>query len=573
MAVRKAKRRGPQAAAPAQAAPAGFWETRLHPFLERHSRVLALFLVAIASIRIVATYAPLSLTFDEPGHFACGLEYLSKHVYRYESQHPPLARAATALGPYLAGARLIGGPQRDYEGVNVIKATGRVDRTVFLMRIGILPFFWLACVVVYSWSRRVASAGIAVLALAFFTLTPPVLAHAGLATTDMAVTACLLAAFHALLMWAESPSWRTGALLGLTSALAALSKFTALGYLPAAAVLALVFWVAAAGPAARKVLELARGRWPTFAFAVLTGALAVWAAYWFSFGEVPGWHVSLPAPEFFDGARIAASHSEGGHGAYLLGETSLKGWWYFFPVALAVKTPLALLLLAVPGAWVIWKNRSRPGHLTVAAFSLGILLPAMASHVNIGVRHVLPIYGGLSILAALGFARVASWAVTPKAALAFAAVPLLWAAISGALSHPDYLAYFNELSGKEPEKILVDSDLDWGQETKRLARRLRELGASHVALKLNEQMIHEALYNLGSVSALDASAPSAGWNVLSPTAWKHADTGPILTGTDAGSLMEALNRPKPWYERVSPTERVGALLLYYVPAGSPLLKP
>src|SRR5205823_4601676 len=98
----------------------GFWELRVHPFVERYALVLAICLVGVASLRIVATYSALSPTFDEPGHFACGLEYLSKHVYQYESQHPPLARAAMALLPYLDGAHLTGGPNRDEEGRKII---------------------------------------------------------------------------------------------------------------------------------------------------------------------------------------------------------------------------------------------------------------------------------------------------------------------------------------------------------------------------------------------------------------------------------------------------------------------
>ena len=58
------------------------------------SALVALLFIAIASLRIAATYQIFSFTIDEPGHFACGLEYLSKHVYRYETQHPPLARAS-----------------------------------------------------------------------------------------------------------------------------------------------------------------------------------------------------------------------------------------------------------------------------------------------------------------------------------------------------------------------------------------------------------------------------------------------------------------------------------------------
>ena len=94
----------------------GLYERRLAPFLGKYSVVLALCLVAIASLRIAATYSVLSLTADEPAHFACGLEFLQKHVYRYESQHPPLARMMTAAGPYMKGARLRGDLPRTRKG-------------------------------------------------------------------------------------------------------------------------------------------------------------------------------------------------------------------------------------------------------------------------------------------------------------------------------------------------------------------------------------------------------------------------------------------------------------------------
>jgi len=570
MAVRKAKGRGAQAAAPAKPQPAGHWETAVQPFLERYWHVLSVCLVLIASIRIVSTFSALSLTWDEPGHFACGLQYLSEHIYRYESQHPPLARAATAIGPYLAGVRPIGGPEQNLEGVNIIKATGQVDRMAFLMRIGILPFFWIACLVVYLWTRRYTSAGVAVIATGLFTLTPPVLAHAGLATTDMALTGCLLAAFLSLLVWAEAPTWRSGAVLGVTAALAGLSKFTAIGYLPAAAVLSLVFWLGVKRPPMHRLSELARERLATFGFAVAVGFLTVWAAYWFSFGIVPKWGVKLPAPEFFDGILAASSHNSGGHAAYNLGEVSFKGWWYFFPVALAVKTPLALLLLCIPGIWAVWRKRSQPGYLTVAAFFLGILLPAMTSHVNIGVRHVLPIYAALAIFAALGCERLISFAGTPALALVFCGAPIVWIVLSGARAHPDYLSYFNELAGDDPGKILVDSDLDWGQDYKRLEQRLREVHADHVAVKFNETIIYTNLYHLPAARQVDDTRPLEGWNVIGPTVSKHMVAQSAMRGIDAKSVEEAM-RP-PWFERLAPTEKVGALRLFYVPAGSPLLK-
>ena len=99
--------------------PGRFWDVRLRPAVDKYAFLLACCLIAIGSLRIAATHGELSLTVDEPGHFACGLEYLAKHVYRYESQHPPLGRVLAALGPYLDGARPRGGPDRDPEGVDV----------------------------------------------------------------------------------------------------------------------------------------------------------------------------------------------------------------------------------------------------------------------------------------------------------------------------------------------------------------------------------------------------------------------------------------------------------------------
>jgi len=517
---------------------------------KRVAPILALGLVVIATVRIAATYRVFSFTIDEPGHFACGLEYLSKHVYRYETQHPPLARAAIALLPYLAGVKPLGEENRNVEGRDVILQSPRPNRTLALMRLGILPFFWLACVVVYVWCRHYFTGRVAVCVVALFTLLPPVLAHAGLACTDMALAACLGAAFLALILWAESPTWKRGALLGVAAALAALSKFTALLYLPAAAILALVLYLATERPAPGRLAALARERARTFAFAVLVGAFVIWAGYWFSFAKVP-------APEFFDGLLSAQAHNREGHPGYLLGQYSLNGWWYYFPVALAVKTPIAFLILLALGSYIcIGKFRLTAWRLPLA-FSLGILLPAMTSRVDIGVRLILPVYIGFSIVAAVGLDRLLTCGILSETV---AVALLLWVALSGAVCHPDYLSYFNEFAGRDPSRILVDSDLDWGQDTKRLGRRFRQLGVQEASILLIEPLslplpTEEAVrrfYELPRIQPIDAYAPRAGWNVLSPTVVKTLGL-----------------KFKPWWDGLPPTEKVGALWLYSVPTQAP----
>jgi hypothetical protein len=519
--------------------------------LERHPLPLALCFVAIAVVRIVSTYTVFADVGDEPAHLACGLEYLAKHVYRYESQHPPLARAMAALGPYLDGARPVGEPSFELEGDAILCHSGHPARTLFLARLGVLPFFLLACLVVYVWARHHFGNSTAVLATGLFTLIPPVLAHAGLATTDMALTACLGAAFFSLVLWAEKPTLPRTLLLGAAAALAALSKFTALGFLPAGVALAFVAYLAVERPGLHKLAAGARERAASFGLAAIAGALLIWAGYWFSFGP-------LPAPEFFDGIRSAMHHNATGHTAYLLGQVSKTGWWYFFPVALAVKTPIAFLLLSAWGAYLCWKKRREVAYLLPLAFSLGILLPAMTSRVNIGVRHVLPIYIGLSIMAG----RAGAFACQPhRKPLAIILVfLLLWLAITGAIHHPDYLSYFNELVGSQPEKVLVDSDLDWRQDTKRLAQRLKELGATEVSFGqfIWKAQCLDVFPGLPHPRVIDPLVPVEGWTAVSPTLAKTTQYG----------LDYRFPNLQPWFEYIQPEERVGSLLLYYVPPGT-----
>src|SRR5215471_2861402 len=158
------------------------------PFLEKHALLLVIVIIALGTLRIVATYSDTGLTWDEPGHMACGLQYLADHVYLYEAQHPPLARVASAFGPFLSGARPLHTKNQDQEGVNVMYRSGHPGTMLTEMRLGILPFFVLAAAMVFLWACRHFGGAAAVFSTALFTLAPPVLAHGGLATTDMPLT-------------------------------------------------------------------------------------------------------------------------------------------------------------------------------------------------------------------------------------------------------------------------------------------------------------------------------------------------------------------------------------------------
>jgi hypothetical protein len=533
-------------------------------FLERHATFLVAALILFASIRIVATYTVFNHTSDEPAHIACGMEWLDQHVYTWETQHPPLARVAAALGPYLLGIRSQGTPRRgdlsmSLEGTAILYRGHHYDRTLAAARLGELPFFWAACLVVYGWGRRYFGPAVGIAALFLFSFVPTVLAHAGLATTDMALTAFLGAAFLGALIWIEHPTAPRAIVFGASTGLAVLSKFSSLVFLPAGMAAALAWYLATERPRPRWLAGEAWRRLPTFALAVAAGALAIWAGYRFSFGKVDFAALRLPAPELYSGIQEVIRHNREGHPAYLLGQRSQTGFWYFFPVALAVKTPLAFLALAGTGAVLAFRNASRRLGIPLA-FALAILAASMFSHIDIGLRHILPVYIGLAVVAGCAAVELSRRAATQKWPRAVLGILCLWLAASSLASHPDYIPYFNELAGGHPENILVDSDLDWGQDMKRLSARLREVGAPRVTFVRATMLVAdlEEEHGFPPVYASTIEAPVAGWNATTWTAMKERRFG-------------YNDRPLPvvpWPERYPPTEMVGktVLLWYFAPA-------
>jgi len=533
----------------------------LVPFLERHSRVLAVALILIATVRIFATYSVFSYTSDEPAHIASGVEWLANGKYTWEPQHPPLARVAAALGPYLIGARPHNTPRDSKnaigrEGVAILFGGNAYDLTIALARLGILPFFWIACLVVYWWGLRYFGAAVAVTALFFFSSLPAVLAHAGLATTDMAVTAFVGAAFLAAAIWAEQPTLWNGALFGICTGLAVLTKFSALAYLPAAIAVSLICLYFTGRFRSGQIAQGVRERLPSLGLAIFTGCLAIWAMYRFSFGpSVFGF--SLPAPELYAGIEQVMRHNSEGHPSYLLGHYMQNGVWYYFPLVLAIKTPIGFLLLLGLGVALAFRDKGalRNAWLPLA-FSVGILAVGLCSHINIGIRHVLPIYIGLALLAGVAARHLLEMAKTRTWASALLAISILWFAGSSLLSHPDYLPYFNELAGSHPENIVVDSDLDWGQDMKRLGARLQQTGAKQLSMLVFLRDLPQGAFGLPPIPAtVDALKPMPGWNAVSLSMWKETRLG----------LLYAHPEYTPWPEIVpAPGERIGkGILLWY----------
>ena len=523
----------------------------------RRSQWLCVALIALACVRIASTYTVFTATVDEPTHIASGLEWLQYGVYPVGHEHPPLSRIMAGLGPYLLGIRLRETVVGDRERLRILYSEGQYDRNLAAARCGNLVFFVIAAVVVYLWARWYFGAAVAVGAVFLFTFTPSVLAHGAVATTDMALTAFLGAAFYSLLRWMETPTWRWTVALGVTAGLATLSKFSFPVFFPAGAGIALVWYLIEVRPGFSRMWSVVRKGAVPLLVAVAIACLTIWAGYRFSYGKVVFADLRLPAPELFGEIHQLITHNAKGHPAYLLGQWSMSGFWYYYPVVLAVKTPLALLLLLVWSLAAFYGKRSerKAAWLAPSAFLVGILLVGVFSRINIGVRHILPVYMAFSVLAAAGLMGLLETATGWRR---FAAGALaIWLAASSALSHPDYLPYFNELAGSEPEKILADSDLDWGQDMKRLATRLRELGVEEFAVYPFARVDPREL-GFPRAVLCRPDDPYTGWNAVSITAWKVLRLG----------LQDKRMDEQIWPDRpdVKPRERVGkSILLYYFP--------
>jgi hypothetical protein len=268
----------------------------------------------------------------------------------------------------------------------------------------------------------------------------------------------------------------------------------------------------------------------------------------------------LPAFEFFDGIGYVEYHSTRGHESWLLGEYRTNGWWYFFPVVLAVKTPIAFVLLCFVGFF--WLARQSVAKIRwqewvpVLCASV-ILLVCLPSRIDLGVRHILPIYPLLAMIAGLGLARLFQVRVARRTAAAWGVALALWLVVSSVWSHPDYLAYFNELAGGKPEWILAESDLDWGQDLQRLSDKLKQLGVKEVSLAYFGTA-DPTRYGLPTIKPRSAYQRTSGWVAVS-----------VHTMTISAAAIEKARHtnesPLSWLDWEDPATRVGKSIdLYYV---------
>ena len=458
-------------------------------------RAAVILLLLLGAIRIAATYTVFSETADEPMHLSAGLQILTQHRYALQYQNPPLPRVLIALPPWLAGARYDGNGYVVTEIVAKFHALGDYERMLFLARVGTLVFFLIGALATWAWARREADETTALVALLFFTTQPAILGHSGLATLDAAGAAGMAVALLAFSRWLERPNSARAAVLGVAWGFAISCKLLCIAYVPIAC--AAIYLV--------RLLRdpETRSRWRSIVTVLLVppiAAVVVWAGYGFSTapaaqladvhrafpGTIAGRLLAsfdpgtpIPAPALIRGVAEMIEVNRFGFISYAMDQWSYQGWWWYFPLALGLKTTLATLLLLVAGLFLGRRNRAFVEAMAAAGAILGL---SMTTHVDIGIRYILPIYVPLSLAAAI--AVMAMIRHRHKLARGVVIVLLSWHLIASFAAHPDYLAYFNELALPDPSRYLVDSNLDWGQDILRLRDEVRRLKIEKLGVAL-----------------------------------------------------------------------------------------
>ncbi|MBC7982659.1 MAG: phospholipid carrier-dependent glycosyltransferase, partial [Candidatus Obscuribacterales bacterium] len=297
-------------------------------------------------------------TWDEPEHLAAGLAFVDTGEYPYDTQHPPIARIAMAIGPYLAGARAYGtpGPSGEHEGREILYNDGRYDQYLTLARVGMLPFLVLLLVATGLWARRVYGSAAALTSIALVMTTPTLIGHAAVAALDVPMAATTMLALYLLLRWFDAPSMMRAVCFGLAAGMAAATKLSAIPFLGGVAAVWAAAWLvniraAPLSSPARPLIYLLH--------ALTAAAVAIVIlifSYGFSSAPLAGIPVPIGIPRIIEALTALDMHNSAGHLSFFMGELRRSGWWNFYLVALSLKTPLPLLLLGIAGlCWLSFR--------------------------------------------------------------------------------------------------------------------------------------------------------------------------------------------------------------------------
>jgi hypothetical protein len=476
------------------------------PAVEHHNRPADkhrpkyLWLAAAALLVIQATLAVTmvhreSLTFDEDDHMFAGYMMWKAGDYGLNPEHPPLVKLLATV-PILWDQLWIPPPLphaffkaeaylngRDWLARN----DGDRQHLVFKMRASAELLALGLCLLVFLAAREWFGDAAGLIALTLVVFDPNVLAHSALVTTDIGVSCFFVAAIWTFYRFATRPTLIRLLIAGVATGLLLATKHS--GILVGPMFVFLIAWEVLTAPGAerkRTALRLASG---LFAIVVL-GVFVLWCFYGFRYSARPAgmefstsvakYAATLPHFEYASVVTVSRLHllpesylvglvdvklAAAFYPTFLLGKVYAHGQWDYFPIVILIKTTLGLLLLIVLAAFAMVTGKLTKRHKLFYTLAPPViyLAVAMMSGMNIGVRHLLPMYAFAIIFAAAGTVTLPGmdrrWAVVCTVLIAAHIV-------SSLLVFPNEIAYANEAWGgpQNVHNLLSDANVDWGQQ-------------------------------------------------------------------------------------------------------------
>jgi hypothetical protein len=467
-----------------------------------------------------------SLTWDEGDHIFAGYESLKTHDFGLNPEHPPMVKMIGALPLLSLELRVPAVGHRFFkeeaymDGRELLFHNGPADgghydanTLIFRARLFASVFSLIAAVLVFLGTTEMFSLTAGLIALVLFCFEPNLIAHGAFVTTDMAASCTIFATIYAFWRWVKVPSAARLLTAGLVGGFALAAKHSTILLAPMLLLLAaVVLYDQRRKDHTPSPLRITPARMIT-ALAVITGVavIVLWAFYGFRFSARPAglaltpsladyikplapreahgilflahWHL-LPESYLYglaDVRRVANDMP-----SFLLGRVYAHGTWMYFPIVFLIKSTLPMLALLALTLFAIARRWLRPS-LELAFVLIPpivYMLVSMGSHLNIGARHILPVYLFCCVIAGAGAAALLRaqqtrksrerWTLTVMALLIFHVATTLHAS-------PNYISYANEAWGGPTQtyRYLSDSNTDWAQQLIAVSAELRARGVQH----------------------------------------------------------------------------------------------
>lgn len=449
-----------------------------------------------------------SPTVDEPAHLTSGYLHLTQQEFRFGQEHPPLIKSLAALPLLLFD---LGIPDRSEQYIqNNVSGYGKyflfqpghdVNKIVFLARIPMVLLSMLMGYFVFLWAKSLYGIKSGLLALTLFVFSPNILAYSRLVTTDLSMGCFFLIACFFFWSHLSSPSLKRVVYAGLFLGLALTSKYSALLLAPVFLLMFLMkfFYFDSIKNIHRysliKSANIQNAFVPIFQNVFLIFFLVlivIFASYQFRWNAVDLYFQGLEELK----SNYFSRFNDRNYSNYLMGEFSKDTFWEYYLIAFLVKTPVYTIILTLCAFTHWFQSRTKGVGFNEATLLLPILVILVATGFdafNLGLRRIIIIYPFLFIFISriLGPNEFKIKSIFNNKMFFPSLVLVVGLYVAGTIKiSPDYLTYFNEIAGGPRKGIffLDDSNIDWGQDMKRIGPYMEKHGIKKIKLFCNNRL-------------------------------------------------------------------------------------